>query len=93
MTATNLLRDLIRIPSVNPDGDPGTALTGENECAHFVAEVLRSSGAETLVEDVLPGRRLALQRPELRPVQTLSAGSLPAGPGSPASCSRHIPIR
>jgi acetylornithine deacetylase/succinyl-diaminopimelate desuccinylase family protein len=56
MTAIDLLRDLIRIPSVNPDGDPGTALTGENECAHFVAEVLRSSGAETLVEDVLPGR-------------------------------------
>ena len=46
MTATDLLRELIRIPSVNPDGDPGTARTGEKDCANFVAEFLRSCSAE-----------------------------------------------
>ncbi len=62
MTATDLLRELIRIPSVNPDGDPGTARTGEKDCANFVAEFLRSCSAEASVEDVLPGRPNVLGR-------------------------------
>jgi acetylornithine deacetylase/succinyl-diaminopimelate desuccinylase-like protein len=56
MTAVDLVRELIRIPSVNPDGDPGTALTGEGDCANFVAEFLRFCDAEATVEEVLPGR-------------------------------------
>jgi acetylornithine deacetylase/succinyl-diaminopimelate desuccinylase family protein len=56
VTATDLLRELIRIPSVNPDGDPGTLHTGEKECALFVADFLRGSGAEASIEEVLPGR-------------------------------------
>ncbi|HEY5742902.1 MAG TPA: M20 family metallopeptidase [Terrimicrobiaceae bacterium] len=56
MTAADLLRELIRIPSVNPDGDPGTNRTGEKECANFVADFLRSCGAQTTVEDILPDR-------------------------------------
>jgi acetylornithine deacetylase/succinyl-diaminopimelate desuccinylase-like protein len=56
MTASDLLRALIRIPSVNPDGDPGTTRTGEKDCANFVAEFLRSCDAETSLEDALPGR-------------------------------------
>jgi len=62
MTATDLLRELVRIPSVNPDGDPGTTGTGEKDCANFVAEFLRSCGAETSVEDVLPDRPNVLGR-------------------------------
>jgi acetylornithine deacetylase/succinyl-diaminopimelate desuccinylase-like protein len=62
MTASDLLRELIRIPSVNPDGDPGTARTGEKDCANFVAEFLRSCSAEASVEDVLPGRPNVLGR-------------------------------
>jgi acetylornithine deacetylase/succinyl-diaminopimelate desuccinylase family protein len=62
MTATDLLRELIRIPSVNPDGDPGTTCTGEKDCANFVAEFLRSCHAEARVEDVLPGRPNILGR-------------------------------
>ena len=62
MTAVDLLRELIRIPSVNPDGDPGTARTGERDCASFVAEFLRSCDAEVSVEDVLPGRPNVLGR-------------------------------
>ncbi len=62
MTVADLLRELIRIPSVNPDGDPGTPRTSEKECANFIAEFLGSCGAETEVEDVLPGRPNVLGR-------------------------------
>ena len=30
-----LAQALVRIPSVNPDGDPGTDLVGEHRCAEF----------------------------------------------------------
>ena len=62
MTVVDLLRELIRIPSVNPDGDPGTRHTGEKECAKFVADFLRSCGAEAWLEDVLPDRPNVLGR-------------------------------
>jgi acetylornithine deacetylase/succinyl-diaminopimelate desuccinylase-like protein len=62
MTVADLLRELIRIPSVNPDGDPGTTHTGEKECAKFVADFLRSCGAEAWLEDVLPERPNVLGR-------------------------------
>jgi len=51
-----LTQALVRIPSVNPDGDPGTEFTGEGQCAEFVADFLRQSGAATVLEEVLPGR-------------------------------------
>ena len=56
MTVADLLRELIRIPSVNPDGDPGTTRSGERDCAQFIAEFLGSCGAETELQDVLPDR-------------------------------------
>ncbi len=62
MTVADLLRELIRIPSVNPDGDPGTTYTGEKECAKFIADFLSSSGAEAWLEDVLPDRPNVLGR-------------------------------
>jgi acetylornithine deacetylase/succinyl-diaminopimelate desuccinylase family protein len=55
MTA-ELLRDLVRIPSVNPDGDPGTEHVGEARCAEFLAAWLREIGAEVSLDEVLPGR-------------------------------------
>jgi acetylornithine deacetylase len=58
-----LLRDLIAIPSVNPDGDPGTDLTGEAACADYVAAFLREAcGASVEVEEVLPGRPNVIAR-------------------------------
>ncbi len=51
-----LTQQLVRIPSVNPDGDPGTAATGEAPCAEFVAGFLESCGAKAVLEEVLPGR-------------------------------------
>ncbi|RYD34358.1 MAG: M20 family peptidase, partial [Verrucomicrobiaceae bacterium] len=52
----SLCRDLVRIPSVNPDGDPGTASTGEKACAEYVGGLLAALGAEVVYEEVLPGR-------------------------------------
>ncbi len=51
-----LTQALVRIPSVNPDGDPGTDGIGEKGCALFVARFLKTSGAETELDEVLPGR-------------------------------------
>lgn len=51
-----LTQALVQIPSVNPDGDPGTDGVGEEKCARFVAEFLRASGAETMLNMVEPGR-------------------------------------
>lgn len=55
MTA-ELLRELVRIPSVNPDGDPGTEHVGERRCAEFLANWLEGAGAVVSLDEVLPGR-------------------------------------
>ncbi|HRJ10163.1 MAG TPA: M20/M25/M40 family metallo-hydrolase [Prosthecobacter sp.] len=51
-----LCQALVRIPSVNPDGDPGTARTGEAECARFIAAFLERCGAEAFLDEVEPDR-------------------------------------
>lgn len=51
-----LLQALVRIPSVNPHGDPGTAHTGEARCAEYVGEFLTRCGARTELREVRPGR-------------------------------------
>jgi len=51
-----LTQALVRIPSVNPDGDPGTEGVGEELCARFVGEFLAVSGAEVVFDEVQPGR-------------------------------------
>jgi acetylornithine deacetylase/succinyl-diaminopimelate desuccinylase-like protein len=51
-----LLQDLVAIPSVNPQGDPGTDQTGEQAMADYVAAFLRGLGAEVKIEPVEPGR-------------------------------------
>ncbi len=53
-----LAQALVRIPSVNPDGDPGIAYaaTGEAACANFIASFLEAAGAEVFLDEVLPGR-------------------------------------
>lgn len=52
----DLLRQLIRIPSVNPDSAPGQGATGESACAERVGVLLELLGAEVTFEEVLPGR-------------------------------------
>lgn len=51
-----LCQALVRIPSVNPDGDPGCDQTGELACAEFIGEFLRASGAAVELDEVEPGR-------------------------------------
>lgn len=55
-TVVELLQSLVRIPSVNPDGNPGVDATGEAGCAAFVGEFLRQAGASVELQPVLPGR-------------------------------------
>lgn len=56
--ATTLCQELVRIPSVNPDDNPGTTHTGEERCAQWLGEWLRANfrGVEVTTPEVLPGR-------------------------------------
>lgn len=51
-----LLQELIRIPSVNPQGIPGTDDTGEKKIAEWLAAFLESMGAQVELREVLPDR-------------------------------------
>jgi len=53
-----LLQDLVRIPSVSPHGDPGTAQknTGEAQIAVYIAEVLRKLALDVELREIEPGR-------------------------------------
>jgi acetylornithine deacetylase/succinyl-diaminopimelate desuccinylase-like protein len=51
-----LLQALVRIPSVNPSGDPGTAEVGETACARYIAQRLEDGGARVELREILPGR-------------------------------------
>ncbi len=55
-SATELCQALVRIPSVNPAGQPGTEHVGEQRCADHVAQFLRGLGAEVTLREVLPSR-------------------------------------
>ena len=51
-----LLQDLVAIPSVNPQGNPGMDRTGEQAIGEYVADFLRALGAEVSLDPVEPGR-------------------------------------
>ncbi len=55
-TLPALLAELVDVPSVNPDGDPGGSETGEARLAEVVAARLRSLGADVESRDLAPGR-------------------------------------
>jgi acetylornithine deacetylase/succinyl-diaminopimelate desuccinylase-like protein len=56
LSATSLLKELVAIPSVNPDGDPGTPHVGEQAMAEHVGSILKKIGADVRLMPVLPGR-------------------------------------
>lgn len=63
-----LLQTLVRIPSVNPHGTPGTEAVGERRIAEWLAEFLKSLGAHVELREVLPGRPNVVARfPSDRP--------------------------
>lgn len=51
-----LLGELIRIPSVNPEGEPGVDEPGEARLAGYLEKLLHELGAEASLREVLPGR-------------------------------------
>src|SRR5471030_1964006 len=51
-----LLQDLVAIPSVNPQGTPGTDRVGEQAMGEYVADFLRGLGADVTLDPVEPGR-------------------------------------
>lgn len=57
-SVTALLQAFVRVPSVNPTGDPGVdaADTGEKRCAERVAAALADLGAQAELPEILPGR-------------------------------------
>lgn len=55
-SVTEVLQELIRIPSVNPDGSSDADAAGEMECAEWVGAFLRAAGADVAFEEVLPNR-------------------------------------
>jgi acetylornithine deacetylase/succinyl-diaminopimelate desuccinylase-like protein len=56
VSVVSLLQELIRIPSVNPEGDPGCSDTGESAIAAYVGELLECLGANVSFQEALPGR-------------------------------------
>jgi acetylornithine deacetylase/succinyl-diaminopimelate desuccinylase-like protein len=55
-SVTQLLRDLVAIPSVSPEGDSGGTRPGEAAIGAYVADLLRTLGADVTVTEVQPGR-------------------------------------
>jgi len=63
-----LLGELIRTPSVNPEGDPGVGDPGEALIALRLKKILLELGAEVSLREVLPGRPNVVARfPSDRP--------------------------
>ncbi len=56
LNARELLEQLVRVPSVNPEGCPGIDEPGEAACAALLADLLDALGASVEMTDVLPGR-------------------------------------
>lgn len=54
--ARHILAELVSIPSVHPEADPGGTVQGEAAAAAWVAEYLRALGADVSVSDLAPGR-------------------------------------
>ena len=55
-TVVEILQDLVTIPSVNPQGHPGTEHTGEQAMGDYVANFLHRLGADVSLQHVEIGR-------------------------------------
>jgi acetylornithine deacetylase/succinyl-diaminopimelate desuccinylase-like protein len=62
LSPAGLLGELIRIPSVNPEGDPGVQETGEASMASYLEKILSELGAHVALREVLPGRPNVIAR-------------------------------
>ena len=69
-SVVDLLQALVRIPSVNPEGDPAASPGGERAMADFLAAFLAPLGFHITLDEVLPGRPNLIARapgPDNRP--------------------------
>jgi acetylornithine deacetylase/succinyl-diaminopimelate desuccinylase-like protein len=87
--AVHHLRDLIRIPSVNPPSDPSTAAGrdstgGETAAARYCAEVLSAAGIAAEVLEASPGRGSCFAR--------LAADPAVAEPEPPLVLLGHLDV-
>ena len=51
-----LLAEMVAVPSVNPEGDPGDSVPGEKAYGAWLADRLRALGADVSVHALAPGR-------------------------------------
>lgn len=51
-----LLAEMVAVPSVNPEGDPGDSVPGEKAYGAWLADHLRALGADVSVRPLAPGR-------------------------------------
>jgi acetylornithine deacetylase/succinyl-diaminopimelate desuccinylase-like protein len=68
--ATQLCRELVKIPSVNPEDNPGTSEVGEKRCAQWLCDWIGDQfpGAKLELQEVLPDRPNVVARfPSDRP--------------------------
>ena len=68
--AIQLCQELVRIPSVNPEDNPGTSEVGEKRCAAWLCDWIRMQfpGASSELQEVLPERPNIIARfPSDRP--------------------------
>ncbi|MDB4508097.1 M20/M25/M40 family metallo-hydrolase [Akkermansiaceae bacterium] len=61
-SVVELLQALVRIPSVNPDGEPDVSPGGEEKMAKFIGEFLEPLGFTITYEDAEPGRPNVIAR-------------------------------
>ncbi|MCC6358219.1 MAG: M20/M25/M40 family metallo-hydrolase [Phycisphaerales bacterium] len=54
--ARTILRELVALPSVHPEADPGGTVPGEAAMAAAVADLLRGLGADVTTQSLAPGR-------------------------------------
>ncbi|MES2692022.1 MAG: M20/M25/M40 family metallo-hydrolase [Verrucomicrobiota bacterium] len=55
-TARGILAELVALPSVHPEADPGGTVQGEAVAAAWVADYLRALGADVSIRTLAPGR-------------------------------------
>lgn len=61
-SVVELLQALVRIPSVNPDGEPDVSPGGEKKMAEFIGQLLEPLGFTITYEDAEPGRPNVIAR-------------------------------
>ena len=55
-SVVDLVRELVGVPSCNPDSPAGTTHTGEAVIAGWLERFLRDAGAHVVLEEIRPGR-------------------------------------